>query len=120
MIMSLPKMMHRNYNLPKVTALIHASLLTVLFAVIAIYTYVFLAPDTISSSDVSTRQLFDFHNYLIGNKGIMVIVFGLLFGLNSLVNYLLFRLRKKPIAYSISFLVLSLQAVLICGGIATL
>jgi hypothetical protein len=119
MIMSLPKMMHKNYNLPKVTALIHASLLTVLLASIASNAYVFLVPDILFSSEAN-HQLLVTYNYFMSNKGLLVIVFGLLFGLNSFVNYLLFRLKKKPIAYSMSFLVLSLQAALIGGGIATL
>ena len=116
----LKKIMYRNYNLPKVTAFIHATLLVLFMTSIVTYAYIFVAPDLLTSGNSDSFGIAFFHQYFWHNKLPLLIAFGLLAGLNELVYYLLFRLRKKPAAYSFSAVVLALQVALIGGGMTLL
>jgi hypothetical protein len=116
----LKKIMYRNYNLPKVTAFIHATLLVLFMTSLITYAYVILTPDLLTSADADSFGIISFHRYFWSNKLPLLMAFGLLAGLNELVYYLLFRLRKKPAAYSFSAVVLALQVALIGGGMTLL
>ena len=111
--------MYRNYNLPKVTAFSHATLLVLFMTSLIICAYIILTPDLITSANADNFGIISFHSYFLINKIPLMLAFGLLVGLNELVYYLLFRLRKKPIAYSFSAVVLALQVALI-GGLTML
>ena len=115
----LPKIMYKDYNLPKVTALIHATLLVVLLSGILVLVYNILTPQLVSSYDDGVG-IIGFHDYILSNNVPMMMAVGLLLGLNWLVVYLIFRLRKKPAAYSVSAVVLALQVALISSGITML
>ena len=115
----LPKIMYKDYNLPKVTALIHATLLVVLLSGILVWIYTIMNSQPISSYDDSVG-IVSFNRYITSNNVPLMMAVGLLLGLNWLVVYLIFRLRKKPAAYSMSAVVLALQVALISSGITML
>jgi hypothetical protein len=117
---SLPNIMSKNFKMPKTTAIIHSTLLVVLLSNVLIYSYNFMGLQALGTINADGFGLFDFHNFILNNKTFLAIGFVLLFGLNWLVNYLLFRLRKKPIAYSMCFAVLAFQITLISSGISML
>jgi len=111
--------MYKDYNLPKVTALIHATLLVVLLSGILVWIYTIMNSQAISSYDDSVG-IVNFNRYITSNNVPLMMAVGLLLGLNWLVGYLIFMLRKKPAAYSISAVVLALQATLISSGFTML
>ena len=115
----LPKIMYKNYNLPKVTAFIHATLVVVLLSGVITCVYNILTPQLVGSYDRGVG-IIGFHNYILSNNVPLMMAVGLLLGLNWLVGYLIFRLKKKPAAYSMSAVVLALQAALISSGITML
>lgn len=115
----LPKIMYKDYNLPKVTALIHATLLVVLLSGILLWVYNIMNAQPISSYDDSVG-IISFNSYVLSNNVPLMMAVGLLLGLNWLIGYLIFMLRKKPAAYSMSAVVLALQVALISSGITML
>lgn len=116
----LKKIMNKNYNLPNITALIHATVLVFFMTGVIVWAYVILAPDLLQNADESSVGIFSLHHYFWYNKIPLLMALGLLAGLNELVYYLLFRLRKKPAAYSMSAMVLALQVAVIGGGMTLL
>lgn len=107
--------MYRNYNLPKVTALMHSTLLVFLLTAIVSWTYILLTSqiDPTSTAEAHTMSFFNFIHFLINNNMLWLKAAGLLAGLNGLVYYQVFRLNKKFIAYSISVILLTAQAALV-------
>jgi hypothetical protein len=101
----LPTTLSKNFNLPKVTALMHTMLLAVLLITLICWAWALLGSDAIYSS-------------MLASKALCMIAIGLLVGLNGLVYYLSFRLKKKPIAYSMCFAVVALQTIFISSGLS--
>ena len=118
----LPKIMYRNYNLPKVTAVMHSILLVFLLTAIVAWTYTLLASQIspTSTAEAHTMNFFNFINFFINNKMLWLKAAGLLLGLNGLVYYQVFRLNKKFIAYSISVILLTAQAALVGNCVSML
>ena len=110
------KLIHRQFNMPKCQALLHATVLGLALFAIACWAYNFIALNVFSKSSAAFDIKLDFFVYLLQNKPLWLTALIIFMGLNMYIYYLIFRLRKTTTtAYSFSIVVLLIQTAIVCN-----